>query len=153
MTTETLYLAHNFEIRKKMREWEKMIESKYNINLDNPFYDHDRNDIKALDRLEDGSPEQDQYFKERNTDAMVDSIVEGDLELIRKSDGIVTQIKSPSIGTSMEIIMAARIYGIPVYIITERYAFHPWIKKHATMIFNNTKEFENFIEREWGKRK
>jgi nucleoside 2-deoxyribosyltransferase len=153
MTIKTLYLAHNFEIRKKIRKWELRMEGKYNINLDNPFYDHDRNDIRALDNLEDGSPEQDRYFKERNTDAMVELIVEGDLELIRKSDGIVTQIKSPSIGTSMEIIMAARIYGIPVYVITKKYAFHPWIKKHATMTFSNTFEFEKFLEKNWGRKK
>lgn len=151
--TETLYLAHNFEIRKRIRKWELKIESKFNINLDNPFYDHDRNDIKALDNLKDGSPEQDQYFKERNTDTMVDSIVEGDLELIRKSDGIITRIKSPSIGTSMEIIMAARIYSIPVYVITKKYAFHPWIKKHATMTFSSTLEFEKFVEKNWGRKK
>jgi len=151
---KTLYLAHNFNIRKQMRKWELKIEGKFNINLDNPFYDHDRNDIKALDKLEDDSPEQVKYFKERNTLTMVDSIVEGDLELIRKSDGLVTKIKSPSIGTSMEIFFASRILRIPVYIITNsRIANHPWIKKHATMTFNNTKEFENFVEREWGKRK
>ena len=151
---KTLYLAHNFNIRKSIRRWELMIEGRYNINLDNPFYDHDRNDIKALDKLEDDSPEQVKYFKERNTLTMVDSIVEGDLELIRKSDGLVTKIKSASIGTSMEIFFASRILRIPVYIITTaKLASHPWIKKHATMTFNNTKEFENFIEREWGKRK
>jgi nucleoside 2-deoxyribosyltransferase len=147
------YLAHNFEIRKKMRKWELKMEGKYNIKLDNPFYDHDRNDIKALDSMEDGGPEQLKYFRERNTDDMVDKIVEGDLELIRKSDGIVTQIKSPSIGTSMEIIMAARIYSIPVYLITKKYGYHPWIKKHATRIFKTRKEFEEFVEAEYGVKK
>ena len=150
---KTLYLAHNFNIRKQIRKWELKIEGKYNINLDNPFYDHDRNDIAALDKLEDNSPEQAKYFKERNTLTMVDSIVEGDLELIRKSDGLVTRIKNPSIGTSMEIFFASRILRIPVYIITVKHANHPWIKKHATMTFNNMKEFEKFIENEWGKRK
>lgn len=150
---KTLYLAHNFNIRKQMRKWELKIEGKYNINLDNPFYDHDRNDIKSLDKLEDDSPEQVKFFKERNTLTMVDSIVEGDLELIRKSDGIVTQIKSPSIGTSMEIFFAARILRIPVYIITKKHANHPWIKKHATMIFSSMDEFEKFLEKNWGRKK
>ena len=151
---KTLYLAHNFNIRKAIRRWELKIEGKFNINLDNPFYDHDRNDIKALDKLEDDSPEQVKYFKERNTLTMVDSIVEGDLELIRKSDGLLTKIKSPSIGTSMEIFFASRILRIPVYIITTaKLASHPWIKKHATMTFSNMDEFEKFLEKTWGRKK
>lgn len=153
MTTKTLYLAHNFNIRKPIRKWELRIEGKYNINLDNPFYDHDRNDIKALDRLEDDSPEQVKYFKERNTETMVESIVEGDLELIRKSDGLITQIKTPSIGTSMEIFFASRILRIPVYIVTKKHATHPWIKKHATVIFSDMAEFEKFVEKNWGRKK
>ena len=149
---KTLYLAHDFYTRKAMRKWEIKMEGKYNINLDNPFYDHDRNDINALDKLKDGSKKQQQYFKERNTDEMVESIVEGDLELIRKSDGIVTRIKSPSIGTSMEIIMAARVYNIPVYVITTTVAYHPWIKKHATRIFSSIAEFETFVRETWGRK-
>jgi len=149
-----LYLAHNFNIRKQIRKWELKMEGKYNIILDNPFYDHDRNDIKSLDKLEDDSPEQVQYFKERNTLTMVDSIVEGDLELIRKADGLVTRIKSPSIGTSMEIFFASRILRIPVYIITKaKLANHPWIKKHSTVTFNSMADFENFVEKNWGRKR
>jgi len=84
---------------------------------------------------------------------MVDSIVEGDLELIRKSDGLVTKIKSASIGTSMEIFFASRILKIPVYIITStNIANHPWIKKHATKVFSNTAEFEKFVKETWGRK-
>jgi len=151
--TKTLYLAHNFSSRKAIRKWELRLEGKYNINLDNPFYDHDRNDIATLDALKDGSKKQVEYFKERNTRDMVDIIVEGDLKLIRKSDGIVSKITSPSIGTSMEIIMAARVYGIPVYVITKTVAYHPWIKKHATKIFSTQKEFEAYVKEKWGRKK
>lgn len=139
------YLAHNFYDRKSVRKWELKMEAKYNIALDNPFYDNDRNDIKALDNLEDGSLEQDRYFKERNTPEMCKNIVEGDLKMIRKSDGLVALIKSTSLGTSMEIIMAAKIYDIPVYIISKKYAHHPWIKHLSTMVFRNKKEFEDFV--------
>jgi hypothetical protein len=37
---KTLYLAHNFESRKTIRKWELKMEGRYNINLDNPFYDN-----------------------------------------------------------------------------------------------------------------
>lgn len=142
---KVFYLAHNFYDRKSIRKWEIMIEGKYNISLDNPFYDNDRNDIKELDQLRDRSPEQRRYFKERNTPKMCFDIVEGDLEMIRKSDGLLTVIKNESIGTSMEIIMASRIYKIPVYVITTKVATHPWIRYFATEIFSSRKEFEEWL--------
>lgn len=142
------YLAHNFYDRKVVRKWEIIIEGKYNIVLDNPFYDNDRNDIKELDRLKDHSVEQGKYFTQRNTGKMCTDIVEGDLEMIRKSDGLLTIIKSESIGTSMEIIMAARIYNIPVYVITTKVAMHPWIKYFATKIFRTRAGFEIWLQQE-----
>lgn len=145
---KTYYLAHNFYDRKQIREWELKIEKKYHINLDNPFYDNDRNDIKELDKLKDGSPEQLQYFKERNTPKMCYDIVEGDLEMIRKSDGLLTIIDNVSIGTSMEIIMASRIYKVPVFVITNIVESHPWIRYFATKIFKTKEEFENWCENE-----
>lgn len=148
-----LYLAHNFYDRKLMRKWELKLEGKYNISLDNPFYDNDRNDIKALDKLKDHSKEQNEYFKLRNTIDMVDKIVDGDLVMIRKADGLVTVIKSASIGTSMEIFYASRILRVPVYVITKNYNFHPWIKKHATKIFRTRREFEKFVKEEYGERR
>lgn len=145
---KTFYLAHGFYTRKKMREWELMIESNYNIKLDNPFYDNDRNDIKELDRMKDKSPEQMEYFLKRNTPKMCRSIVEGDLEMIRKSDGLLTIINKESIGTSMEIIMAARVYNIPVYVITTKVEYHPWVRYFATEIFGSLLQFEHWLEKQ-----
>lgn len=145
---KTFYLAHNFYDRKELREWELNIEKKHNINLDNPFYDNDRNDIKALDAMKDHSPEQAKYFRERNTPEMCEGIVEGDLEMIRKADGLLTIIKSASIGTSMEIFFASRVLRIPVYVITENYRFHPWIQKFAARVFLSRYEFELWLNRE-----
>jgi len=145
---KTFYLDHNFYDRKRFRKWELRIEAKYNINFDNPFYDNDRNDIRILDKLKDRSKEQKEYFKKRNTT----EIVEDDLDMIRKSDGIITVLDSPSFGTSMEIFFAARILRIPVYIITKRFSYHPWIRKFATRIFSTRTEFELFIKKEFGLR-
>lgn len=151
--TETIYLAHNFYDRKSVRRWELKMEKRFNIKLDNPFYDNDRNDIKALDNLTDHSPEQQKYFMERNTPEMCRDIVEGDLKMIRKADGLVALIKSTSLGTSMEIIMAARVYSIPVYIITTNYGFHPWVRYLAAKVFKSRKEFEKFVKEEFGLKK
>ncbi len=149
---KTFYLAHNFYDRKRFRKWELRIEAKYSINLDNPFYDNDRNDIRALDKFKDRSKEQKEYFKKRNTTEMIQKIVEGDLDMIRKSDGIITVLDSPSFGTPMEIFFAARVLKIPVYIITKKFAYHPWIRKFATRIFRTRIEFESFIKKEFGLR-
>lgn len=150
-----LYIAHNFGNRKLIRKWELRIEAKYNIALENPFYDSDRSDVKRLDQMKDGSKEQMEYFRKRNTSEQVDLIVDGDLELIRKSDGIVAYLESSKnfrtmIGTPMEIFFAGRILKIPVYVITKKYAFHPWIRKYATKVFRNRTEFEEFVKKKFG---
>jgi nucleoside 2-deoxyribosyltransferase len=150
---KTFYLAHNFYTRRAVRKWELMIEKKYNLNLDNPFYDTARNDVEQLDKLKDRSPEQKKWFVENNTPERVDLIVEDDLQMIRKSDGLVAEVNDTRIGTPMEIIMAYRIFKIPVYVITRKYNNHPWIKKHSTKIFKNRKEFEQFVEKEFGLKK
>ncbi len=144
-----LYLAHNFELRKGIRKWELKIEHKYNIKLDNPFYDAaQRTEMAILDTMVEGSKEQREYFKNRDTT----SLVEDDLEKIRKSDGLVAFANQTRIGTPMEIFFAARILRIPVYIITKTYPYHPWIKKHATRVFKNRVEFERFVKENFGPR-
>lgn len=147
--TKILYLAHNFEQRKRIRKWELQVEGKYNINLDNPFYDNkQRTDMIKLDDMVEDSKEQREYFKKRDTT----NLVEQDLEKIRKSDGLVAIANSVRIGTPMEIFYAARILRIPVYIITIKYPYHPWIKKHATEIFESRIKFEEFVKKEFGLR-
>jgi len=145
---KTLYIAHNFLTRKKIREWELKIEKKYNINLDNPFYDNPARiaEMLVLDKCKDMSRKQRDYLSSRDSN----DIVNDDLDKIRKSDGLVTIITKASIGTSMEIIWAARILHIPVYIITTNYCYHPWIILHATKMFKNRKEFEAFIKKKYG---
>lgn len=144
---KTFYLAHNFYTRKEIRKWELNLEANLNITLFNPFYDGNREDISKLDNMKDKSLDQEKYY--RNS-VKPKRIVENDLEAIRKSDGLVTVIEIPSIGTSMEIIMAARVYKIPVYVITTTVNFHPWIKYLATKIFKSKEEFEKFVENKYG---
>lgn len=151
---KTFYLAHSFTTRKTTRKWELKIESKYNINLDNPFYDTcQRTDMKELDKMKEGSKEQKEYFKQRDTTELVDR----DLEKIRKSDGLAAFLKlnttkSSLIGTPMEIFFAARILKIPVYVVTKKFVYHPWIKKFATQTFITKKDFEEYIKKEFGLR-
>ena len=146
---KTYYLAHPFSQRKSIRQFELYLETNYNINLDNPFYDNtQRNDMDKLDGMKEGSKEQREYFKNRDTTTLVGD----DLTMIRKSDGIVAFVTITGLGTPMEIFFAAYILHIPVYIITSQYAYHPWIKKFATKIFSSWSEFELWIKKEHGER-
>lgn len=146
-----LYLAHNFEIRRTIRKWELKMEGKYNIILDSPFYDNKERakDMAIIDSFPDGSPEQKKYLYARSAE----EIVEDDLDKIRKSDGIVALAEVTRIGTPMEIFFAGRVLRIPVYVITKRYAHHPWISRHATMIFPNLIAFERYVKHSIGERK
>jgi len=148
------YLAHNFGTRKKIRKWELRIEGKYNIQLDNPFYDNPNRaeEMRKLDKMKEGSKEMVEFLGNRND---IDNPVDNDLEKIRKSDGIVAFVVASKkfatmIGTPMEVFFAANTLRIPVYVITNKFAFHPWIKKFATMIFRTRKEFEEYIKIQYG---
>ena len=145
------YLAHNFLTRKLRRKWELRIEAKYNIELDNPFYDnpHRLFEMKVLDSMKDNSPEQNKYLSERNEC----SIVNDDLEKIRKSDGIIALANDVRVGTLMEVFYASYVLRLPVYILTRKYYNHPWIKKFATKRFRTIKELEEFIGKEFGVKK
>jgi nucleoside 2-deoxyribosyltransferase len=145
------YLAHNFLTRKLRRKWELKIEAKYNIILDNPFYDnpHRAMEMHILDGYKDGSTEQNAYLSNRDEN----SIVNDDLEKIRKSDGIIALANDVRVGTLMEIFYASHVLRLPVYVLTRKYYNHPWIKKFATKRFRNMKELEEFIAEKFGVKK
>lgn len=145
------YLAHNFLTRKLRRKWELKIEAKYNIELDNPFYDnpHRELEMEVLDSMNDGSPEQNQYLSGRSEH----SIVEDDLKKIRKSDGVVALANDVRVGTLMEIFYASYLLRLPVYVLTRKYYNHPWIKMFATLRFRTIKQLEEFIAETFGVKK
>lgn len=149
--TKILYLAHNFLTRKSMRKWELKIEGKYNIILDNPFYDNPEraDEMKTLDKYTDGSRKQRDYLSTRCTW----DIVEDDLTKIRKSDGIIAFAHDVRIGTPMEIFYAARVLRIPVYVVTKKWAEHPWMKEHARFIFKNRDALEKYLAKHYGLKK
>lgn len=149
--TPVFYLAHNFESRKMVRKWELKMEGKYNIILDNPFFDNPERalDMKVIDSFKDSSKEQKEFMSTRSAF----DIVEDDLDKIRKSDGIVALAETTRIGTPMEIFFAGRILRIPVFVVTKKYARHPWITMHAKKIFGSLREFEKYVDKTWGRKK
>jgi nucleoside 2-deoxyribosyltransferase len=153
-----LYLAHPLSKRIEVRRMQLRLESKYNIKFTNPFYNnsYERKEIEKLDSMK--------YKKDRNAYKEswdIDTcynIVEIDLELIRKSDGLLAYLpgKNPVTGTSMEIFYSAYILRIPVYVITQDYFHHPWIRmlteNSGGAMFKNITEYKKFLERTEGVR-
>ena len=156
MTVRLFYLAHSFPLRNNMRKWQMMMEGTFNIEFLNPFYNnkYEREEMETLDTIK-SKREQKEYMKSWSLDKC-SGIVENDLSLIRKSDGIVAYFETPSIGTSQEIIMAALVYRVPVYIITNDCLYHPWIRYLADIsnggLFRNRTEFKRFVEKKWGRK-
>jgi len=150
---KSFYIAHNFHTRKSIRKWQLRLESKYNFNLANPFYNNPKRDglMQMIDGFKESSKEQkdflSRYYKEASG-----KIVNDDLTMIRKSDGLVAIVNDTRIGTPMEIFFAGSILRIPVYIITHKHQEHPWIQKFATKIFTSRRAFEKFVEKEFGLR-
>lgn len=134
--TLKLYLAHNLDIRHEIRQIELMLEKKYNVKLFNPFYDSKRNDI---DRIDNGSKDKWELTMKECKD-----IVENDLSNITKQDGVLAIVKEPSIGTTLEIAHA-RINNKLIFVISEKYINHPWIRVYVDYCFRSIKEFEYFL--------
>ena len=133
---KTLYLAHPFDDRFLVREWELDFETRTGIQLVNPFYDITRKDVDPIDCG------RAQRYELLNPD----ELVERDVNTIVKQDGLVAIISGAlSYGTIQEMVYG-KLYHKPVYsIITNGHHQHPWLQYHSTKIFLNREEFEKFV--------
>lgn len=136
-----LYLAHPFDSRKYIREWELEFEKRTGIELVNPFYDVVRNDVKKIDagkcrRYEKVEPKE---------------IVERDLNYIKESNGLVGVITGDlSYGTLMEIVynklLGDAIKNHPTYlVVTNGHENHLWLRYHSDNIFTSLKDLEKYL--------
>lgn len=137
-----LYFAHNFDNRREFREWELEFEKRTGIDLLNPFYDApERADHFA--RLDD----EGQMTRDRLEELKLMShdqcqaIVYTDLARIAFCDGLFTIIKKVSFGTTCEICHC-RASCKPVFVVTDTYAEHPWLRVYATGIWPDLDNFE-----------
>jgi hypothetical protein len=72
-------------------------------------------------------------------------IVTRDLSALALCDGLLTIIKKPSIGTTMEIVNA-KTMSKKVYVISEQYGHHPWIRVYADAIFTSVEGFKDYMK-------
>jgi len=149
------YLAHTFGLSMmKVRKWQLMMQGRYHITFINPFFNNPYEKVEDFECVKSKAATK-RYLKSLDMKTCK-GIVENDLELIRKSDGVVAYFDSPSIGTCQEIIMAAYVYRIPVYIITRHHRWHPWLRWLANasggQMFKTRSDFKKFVEQTWGKK-
>lgn len=134
----SMYLAHPFDSRHKIREWELGFEKRTGIILRNPFYDQpDREDVERIDAGRD----------ERYEKLVASDIVRKDLRYMLQCDSLLGIIDGAiSYGTIMEIVYAHRCFAMPVYlIVTNGHHDHPWLKQHSDHIFTSFEEAEDCL--------
>jgi nucleoside 2-deoxyribosyltransferase len=132
-----LYLAHPFLDRYEIRLWEDTFEYRTGIELVNPFYDVNREDIDLIDA-----------GKKARFDLDPEKIVMQDLNTMFDCDGILAVItKSQTVGTIMEIAYAYNNLDGPIYLVCPPdLENHPWLQHHATTIFSCLAEFQAHME-------
>lgn len=131
-----LYLAHPFDSRHEMRQWELHLETALDIEIVNPFYDLERRDVDEID-----SGRASRYEKLNPAE-----LVNRDINAIASCDGVIAYVNGDlSYGTIMEIVYA-NLTNVTVYLIcTNGHHDHPWLKYHADHIFTSKDELEQYL--------
>lgn len=134
------YLAHPFGSRLEIRLWQLEMEKKYNIKMFNAFFD-----TKSESTWTNTDTNNNAYFDTLN----YKTIVNDDLDLIKKTDVMIAIINDVlSYGTIQEIVYA-HLYKKKIFIIcTNGKDKHPWLRYHATKMFISCDDFEIYIKEE-----
>jgi len=126
------YGAHPFTSRAVFRQKELEWESRYEIEIVNPFEDLNRDDVQALD-------------EHRITRSQLDchKLVQRDLIAILSCDAVIAYVNGDvSYGTIMEIFFAWTMHK-PVHLIITNGDFdHPWLRECCEDIYWSFDEFE-----------
>ncbi len=114
------YLAHSVHAREHGKKIQKELEH-MGIEIYNPFYSHDRQDILDLDKGIVSAWD----IKDQDTSRL---IVDLDLEGVRKSDLLICIYPDGiSVGIPCEM-MYAWMVNIPIFsVVPEKLKGHPWI--------------------------
>ena len=138
-----LYLAHPLEMRKEIRQLELEIEKITGIELINPFYDTERDDIEKIDSGQ---------ATRQSASLNPGNIVGKDLGQITIADGVVAYLtkETHQIGTICEIWYCSQQAHKPIYIVSSDCLMHPWIRfmieSSNGQGFHNWNEFTEWIK-------
>jgi nucleoside 2-deoxyribosyltransferase len=132
------YLAHPFDSRYKVREWEEKFEKDTGIEFLNPFYE-------GNDNIGIESPDTGRAERYEKIDA--DKLIRMDVEHIKSCDGVVAIIDgSISYGTIQEMVYA-KLHGKPVItVVSNGHQDHPWIRHHSKIIVKSLEEVGDAIK-------
>ncbi len=124
------YLAHSVHKRERGKEIQKRLEG-MGIEVYNPFYSHDRQDILDLDkgivRAWDITDEDTSMI-----------IVDLDLEGVRKSDVLICVYPDGvSVGIPCEMMFAWMINIVIFSVVPEKLKGHPWIVALSDGVFSD----------------
>jgi nucleoside 2-deoxyribosyltransferase len=139
------YIAHSIIEREHVKGICLKLQA-IGIETFNPFYLADgswRPERPEIKRIDEGKL--DPYYIKNKSKA--NGIVEADLRLIEAADGIIAFLKSPSVGTSMEIFFCSYILHKPTFVITEKAFKHAWVMALATERFKNLDDFMRWYKR------
>lgn len=150
-----LYFAHNFNDRLEFRLLELRLERELGIQLYNPFYDDltrkkemaiiDADNSTYVVRIKNARKSPTKTETEKQLYAT--TLVQKDLTALASCDGLFTIIKKPSIGTTIEICNA-KLMCKPVWVVSDIYMEHPWIRVYADYRFRKVEDFVKFLKRE-----
>jgi len=132
-----LYLAHNLNDRHEIRKIELELEKEFDIELLNPFYDVKREDIEEMDT--------GKITRWEFTLQQCREIVNRDLSGIDSCDGLLAIIKTPSIGTTLEIAYAFQHKKV-IHIVSENFHSHPWLRVYADQRFVTIDDYKKYLK-------
>jgi hypothetical protein len=152
MDIVSYYLAHPFDSRHRMREWELEMEKKYNIVMINPFFDQDRPDMELIEdngtTLTSLSTRETRYGLSEHA---VNQLVQRDLDLIMDCDGIIAIVDgSLSYGTIQEMVYASLNGSQVLSVISNGHIGHPWLRYHSDYVFENLEKLEEYLGEQYG---
>lgn len=107
---------------------------------------------RLLAPLETLDPMARDYRGRENLPGIAREIVEGDKFDIRLSAALLVYFRSPSVGTSMEVMYAWQIEQRPFVVIVNvsGKAPSPWLAYHATMVVENLSDACTFLRNRLG---
>ena len=127
------YFAHPYATKEIVRGKELEWESRYDIEIVNPFFDLNRDDVTALEELR---------ITRRQLDC--NTLVQKDLIAIQSCDAIIAYISGDrSIGTPMEVFFSWQLHKPVHAIVTCGEDDHPWLRRCCEEIYLSFDEFEH----------
>lgn len=135
-----LYLAHSFNLRKNIRNWELDFEKRTGIELVNPFYDIKNRQTAEKQAIRSEATNWRKIYPIKRLDEK--KLVITDIRNMIYSDGVVAVLGKDSYGTPMEMVYA-KLWGRNVYTWARNGGEnHPWIKFHSDYLTSRLGDLE-----------